>query len=310
MSVPRSSFFANYSKIIYGQTLDRTGYSLSVRNLRRGCKLYQKCFFLIVHNSLTPVEQKLSDSLQPFLAQIETHPIFTKIQTMSQLRIFMEHHVFAVWDFMSLLKFLQGVVAPSTWPWIPRPQGNLVRLINEIVLGEECDLLPPAKIDSSPTNFASHFDIYLFAMNEVAANTQPILSFLELLKTKGLAAALASSAIPESSRAFMTETFALLREGIPHKAAAAFAFGRENAIPGMFQSLLSKLGISQSQAPLFHYYLQRHAELDGEEHGPAALRLVTALCNDHSKKLEEALTSAQVALQSRKRLWDALAEAL
>ncbi len=218
----------------------------------------------------------------------------------------MEHHVFAVWDFMSLLKFLQGTLAPSTWPWIPPAQGNLVRLINEIVLGEECDQLP--KFGDAPASYASHFDLYLLAMKEVGADTRPICSFLEQLKSKGLTAALAYPSVPAASRIFMEETFALLEEQQPHKIAASFAFGRENVIPGMFQSLLDQLGIDSHQAPIFHYYLQRHSELDGEEHGPAALRLVTTLCEDNSQKMEEAFTSAQKALHSRKQLWDSLVE--
>jgi Protein of unknown function (DUF3050) len=257
-----------------------------------------------VYGSLTSIEQDLSNSLQPFLSEVETHPIFARIQTMDQLRIFMEHHVFAVWDFMSLLKFLQSVLAPSTWPWIPRQHGNLVRLINEIVLGEECDLLP--KSGDTPSSYASHFDLYLIAMKEVGADTQPILSFIEQLKSQGLMAALAYPVVPEASCAFMKDTFALLEGLEPHKIAASFAFGRENVIPGMFHSLLKKLGIGPNQAPIFHYYLQRHAELDGEEHGPAALRLVATLCENHPVKLEEAVVSAQKSLQSRKQLWDSV----
>ena len=209
---------------------------------------------------------------------------------------------------MSLLKFLQAELAPSTWPWMPRPHGDLVRLINDIVTGEECDKLP--KSHRKESSYASHFDLYLMAMREVGADTTPITEFLEVVKAQGLDAALDAPIVPEPSRNFMKETFALLRERKAHKVAASFSFGRENVIPGMFNSLLAKLGISEDRAPIFHYYLKRHAELDGDEHGPAALRLVATLCGDDPAKLAEAVEAAKDALSSRARLWDRVLSAL
>lgn len=253
---------------------------------------------------LTPAEHQLADTLKPSLEAVESHPLFGAVQTEAQLRTFMEHHVFPVWDFMSLLKFLQAELAPATWPWMPRPlaQGDLVRLINDIVTGEESDKLP--KSHRSESTHASHFDLYLMAMREVGADTAPITGFLEIVRTQGLDAALEAPMVPEPSRAFMRDTFALLREGKAHCVAASFSFGRENVIPGMFNSLLAKLCIGEDRAPIFHYYLKRHAELDGDEHGPAALRLVATLCGEDPARLAEAVEAAKAALASRARLWD------
>lgn len=255
-----------------------------------------------MEQSLTPAEHQLAETLKPSLEEVESHPVFGAVQTEAQLRTFMEHHVFPVWDFMSLLKFLQAELAPATWPWMPRPHGDLVRLINDIVTGEESDKLP--KSHRSESTHASHFDLYLMAMREVGADTAPITGFLETVRTQGLDAALEAPMVPEPSRTFMKDTFALLREGKAHKVAASFSFGRENVIPGMFNSLLAKLGIGEDRAPIFHYYLKRHAELDGDEHGPAALRLVATLCGDDPARLAEAIDAAKAALASRARLWD------
>lgn len=257
---------------------------------------------------LTPAEHQLAETLKPSLLEVESHPVFGAVQTEAQLRTFMEHHVFPVWDFMSLLKFLQAELAPSTWPWMPRAHSDLVRLINDIVTGEESDKLP--KSHRTESTHASHFDLYLMAMREVGADTAPITRFLEIVRTQGLDAALEAPMVPEPSRAFMKETFALLREGKGHKVAASFSFGRENVIPGMFNSLLAKLGIGEDRAPIFHYYLKRHAELDGDEHGPAALRLVATLCGDDPARLAEAIDAAKAALASRARLWDRVKAAL
>jgi hypothetical protein len=261
-----------------------------------------------VKAELTPAERQLAETLKPVLQAVESHPVFGAVQTQKQLRTFMEHHVFPVWDFMSLLKFLQAELAPATWPWMPRPHGDLVRLINDIVTGEESDKLP--KSHRSHSTHASHFDLYLMAMREVGADTAPINTFLDVVHSQGLEAALDAPMVPEPSRAFMRDTFALLREGKAHKVAASFSFGRENVIPGMFNSLLEKLGISEDRAPIFHYYLKRHAELDGDEHGPAALRLVATLCGDNPQKLDEAVESAKAALASRALLWNRVQAAL
>jgi len=261
-------------------------------------------------NTLTTTEAYLNETLQSDLETIELHPIFGSVQSEAQLRLFMENHVFPVWDFMSLLKFLQATLAPATWPWMPRPlaHGDLVRLINDIVVAEESDKLP--KSHRGDSSHASHFDLYLIAMREVGADTMPITEFLSVVASRGLDAALEAPMVSDASRAFMKDTFALLREGKPHKVAAAFSFGRENVIPGMFTSLLEKLVITEDRAPIFHYYLKRHAELDGDEHGPAALRLVATLCGDDPVKLDEAVHAAKAALASRGRLWDSLLERL
>jgi len=253
-------------------------------------------------SDLTPAEQQLAATLNSALAEVESHPVFGTVQTEAQLRAFMEHHVFPVWDFMSLLKYLQAELAPAIWPWMPRPHGDLVRLVNDIVTGEESDKLP--KSQRLESTHASHFDLYLMAMREVGADTVPITGFLEVVRSRGLDSALDSPMVPEPSRAFMRDTFALLREGKAHCVAASFSFGRENVIPGMFNSLLAKLGIGEGRAPIFHYYLKRHAELDGDEHGPAALRLVATLCGDVPARLTEAGEAARAALASRARLWD------
>ena len=70
------------------------------------------------------------NGIEPLKENLESHPIFSKLNSLNELKIFMEHHVFAVWDFMSLLKKLQQMYVPHGSPWIPNSNGNIVRFIN------------------------------------------------------------------------------------------------------------------------------------------------------------------------------------
>ena len=244
-------------------------------------------------------------------SRLDRHPLYAEVRTLDDLRCFMEHHAFPVWDFMSLLKTLQGQVATTTAPWLPTQDADATlarRFINEIVLGEESDEgLPDAQGNPS---FVSHFDLYLGAMEEVGADTQPVRAFLKAVKKRGIAAALKRDDIPEPSRCFTATTFEFLASGKPHVVAAAFAIGREQVIPGMFRALLAVMGIGRKRAPLFHYYLERHIHLDDEFHGPLSLRLLGQLCGDSAKKHRAAEKAGRQAIEARIALWDGVRAAL
>ena len=238
--------------------------------------------------------------------RLEKHPIFTSLNTLDELRVFMELHVFAVWDFMSLLKELQAKLAPHGSPWLPNQNTQAVRLINEIVLEEESDQAIP----NSPNIFASHFQIYLNSMREVDADTTRIDKFIEMIRCQGLTKALAADFLPPSAKKFMATTFETIRFGKVHEIAASFAYGRENLVPVMFSRLLRNSQITSNEAPLFHYYLERHAQLDGEQHGPMAEKLVNSLTNGDPCKEQETWLAAEKSIESRIRFWDEVLSAM
>ena len=244
-------------------------------------------------------------TVAPLSKKLESHQVFTNLNTLSELRLFMEHHVFAVWDFMSLLKKLQEIYVPHGSPWVPNPNGNVVRFINEIVMEEESDQSYGSKGES----YSSHFEIYLEAMKEVGASTNIIDSFLDQVRSDGIEKALNFNLVPEPSKEFMGYTFDLINRGKGHEIAASFAIGRESIVPIMFKRILEKTNISAEEAPVFHYYLERHAHLDGEHHGPMALRLLDDLCTDNEQKEKEVILEVESSLEARIKLWDGVLSA-
>jgi hypothetical protein len=103
------------------------------------------------------------------------HPLYSSLQGPAEVRIFQQHHVYCVWDFMTLLKALQRRLTCVDLPWLPTPDPAARRLVNEIVLGEESD-------EDGAGGHCSHFELYLGAMRDAGADTEPIETFLAALR--------------------------------------------------------------------------------------------------------------------------------
>ncbi len=239
---------------------------------------------------------------------LNAHPLYAQVRSLDDLRAFMAHHVYSVWDFMSLLKCLQGHIAPTAIPWKPRGSAEVRFFINQIVVGEECDDgLPDAA--GNPTH-ASHFELYCDAMREIGADPAPAMRFAEVAADAGFEAALALNLAPPAAAAFMRSTFGFIASGKPHVVGAAFALGREHIIPAMFRALLAGMGIDAKAAPAFHFYLERHIHLDEDFHAPLALRMVNELVGGDAAKLAEANEAARQAVRARIGFWDGVRQAL
>lgn len=233
--------------------------------------------------------------------ELYDHPLLNKgiVNNLDTLQIFMEHHVYAVWDFMSLLKSLQHHVCPSTTCWVPNKwmRAGAARLINEIVVSEESD------IDMEGTGSITHHDLYCQAMLEVGADPRLFEEFIEHVRFNGVHSAFEIMDVPYPSMKFMQKTFSYIDTGEPHVIAAAFCFGRETVIPDMFKKIVSQLDIKRMDAPKFHYYLDRHIEVDGEQHGPASVELIETLCEHDPVKIHEAEQAALDSIRARIELW-------
>jgi hypothetical protein len=246
-----------------------------------------------------PSIQKLQQAIVPVRQQIISHPVFEHISSLGDLSIFMNYHIYAVWDFMSLLKVLQNNLTCTVVPWFPVGSGDTRYLINEIVTGEESDV-------DSKGNRMSHYELYLQAMQQAGVDPAAFLEFIEALRASGdVSAALIAANAPAAAREFVKHTFSVINSGKPHLQAAVFTFGREDLIPNMFLAMVNELNEKfPGQVSEFKYYLDRHIEVDGGHHSHLALEMTASLCGDDPVKWQEAEEAALVALQQRLRLWD------
>lgn len=237
--------------------------------------------------------------------KLENHRFLSgnNIKSIEDLRTFMESHVYAVWDFMSLAKSLQHHIVPSGNLWIPNKlnHSESARLINEIILGEETDL------GFNNTGYISHFELYRQAMIEIGANVKPIDEFIKVLSEKGLKEALQLECIPIEAKRFMKGTFKFIKSKKSYNIAAAFTFGRETIIPQMFIKIIEQLNMNKLDVPIFMYYLDRHIFLDSEEHGPASLKLINELINSNEDFID-AEKNALIAIKLRYKFWTELSK--
>jgi hypothetical protein len=239
-----------------------------------------------------------SDSLAAARSTLITHQLYSELNTIDELRIFMKQHVFAVWDFFTILKRLQSEVTTVSLPWRPAGHAEHGRFVLEIVLAEETD----EDIDGG---YVSHFELYRRAMNEVGADTGPIDSFLAAL-ADGVdpLKALESPDIPAGASQFTAHTLRVALHGKPHEVAASFCHGRENLLPDVFTAVRQNVAGALAEAPTFRHYLDRHITLDHDEHGPLALKLLAAMCANDPEREAEADQTGIDAIHARIGLWD------
>jgi len=259
-----------------------------------------------VHFFVSPVARDL----------LVAHPVYHLVDGPERLRRFMESHVFAVWDFQSLLKAMQQRLTCTGVPWTPTADPEARRLVNEIVLDEESDDLPADEAErvglvgpDGPLASASHFEIYLAAMRQAGADTRPIGRLIGLLQDGvTLSSALAACGGPPKALDFVRHTFSVIESGETHRIVAAFTFGREDVIPSMFRNLVTSLAEEHPDTwGIFRFYLERHIAHDDEKHAPICRRIVARLCGDDPAKWSDASETARSCIEARIALWDAIA---
>ena len=246
--------------------------------------------------------EKIRDSIKEPREKLLNHKLYTEIKSIEDLQIFTSNHIFAVWDFMSLLKALQNNLTCTKVPWTPNKNSETAYLINEIVLAEETDISQDGKRKS-------HYELYLDAMIDIGVKVENIEKNIMLLSSSdSIENSIEKLDIHPKIKEFLKFTFSIIDEGKPHKIAAIFTFGRENLIPNMFNEILHEFqnNFTEKDISRLIYYFERHIELDEDEHGPMALQMVNELAENDPLKWEEIRDISIVALEKRIGLWDAI----
>ena len=243
--------------------------------------------------------EQLKNKIEPLRQEIINHKVYSVIKDVEDLKIFMQYHVYAVWDFMSLLKTLQNNLTCTTVPWFPKGSADTRHLINEIVVGEESD------VDLSGQR-KSHFELYLDAMKQCGADIKQIEMFIEELKLTGnFENAFSISKAPKQAQNFVDFTFKIISGKKDYLQSAIFTFGREDLIPGMFISIINEIHKNfPNDISIFKYYIERHIEVDGDHHSHLSLQMTTNLCGDNEQFWREAEEAVIQSLERRIGLWD------
>ncbi len=250
-----------------------------------------------------PGIERLEKAVDDARVRVVTHPLYASLDNHGAIVTFMEHHVFAVWDFMSLLKSLQRNLTCVEVPWVPSGPTGSRRLINDIVLVEESDELGGG--------FISHFELYVNGMAEAGANTGTINGFIDLLREgRPVPLAVKEAGVPGPAAEFVANTWDYIDNAPVHRQAAAFAFGREDLIPEMFQQVVDVNETQGNRFNTFVDYLERHIEVDGEEHTPMAMQMLADLCGNDDLKWQQCADTINGALEARSRLWDGILAAI
>ena len=193
--------------------------------------------------------ERLEQELHPLRAKLKQHPVYKSIYSIKDIQFFMENHVFAVWDFMSLLKQLQNLLSCNKIPWRPSGYPKSSRLINEIVWGEESD------IDRNGVPM-SHFEMYLQAMRSLGASSKKIDELIfDVNAGESMENILSKTNYPSHIKNFLDFTFHVVYSNKPHIIAAVFTFGREDLIPADYE-IVDKRTTVPTEFPDFKFELR------------------------------------------------------
>ncbi len=253
-----------------------------------------------MHTSNNPNIRRISNNLSDLRSILKSHDLYKSLHSLEDVKIFMENHVFAVWDFMSLLKSLQLELTSISVPWLPNGNPILARFINEIVLGEESDL-------NEKGEPKSHFEMYLESMDQINAHKSEIESLINNIKLgKNLETSVQSLNIHNSVKSFVQYSFEIINSKQIHKIASAFTYGREDIIPDMFIAIINEVDPENTKYPKLRYYFDRHIEIDGDLHGPLAHKMLIELCGNDQNKWDEVYIVGRTCLENSVKLWDAV----
>lgn len=230
--------------------------------------------------------------------EVVGHPLFAQLKSLEATRIFMQFHVWCVWDFMCLAKSIQAGLSPAA-SWVPSSHPVALAHINDILAAEETDVGPDGRV-------ASHFEIFVKAMKKAGVDTRPITTFVRCLRSGWTPKDAMQKA--GAARASIDFVMVTLKQaaGPLHVRAASFCLGREELVPRMLIALSGYVPWRRPELAGLRWYVDRHIEVDIKQHGPSSHAILAAVVGDSKKRAMEATRAANAALNARQRYLDAI----
>ena len=245
-----------------------------------------------------PYIKRTESEISQLQHEIRHHKLYNILQTTEDVKLFMEHHVYTTWDFMSLLKTLQLQFTTFKLPWVPNKTPEIFKFINEIVAAEESDI-------NELGQTKSHFEMYLDGMEQIGANTTLITTYTELIENNiPVSKAAKLVYIPDFIKDFITFTFDIIETGKPHLMASVFIFGREDISSEKVLKVISDIETEENSCTKLTFLLNRYLFLKQDNHRAVSYKMLSELCGTDMVKWEEVLTVAKEALEHRTILWD------
>lgn len=250
-------------------------------------------FDIMNFNTMNYDVDELKDIIKLKRRELFSHPLYTNITTKDDLRKFMEIHVFAVWDFMSLVKKLQRELTSVDYFWNPKKYKVASRMINEIILNEETDDIGD--------EFISHFELYIRSMNEIDSSTHLINNFVNHISNDNFDFRI--RILPSELTKFVNATFSTINSNDIPFISGYFYYGREDPIPTMFSRIIENI-CDDYNCTFMRLYLQRHINLDADKHGPMSITMISEIVENNNDFLKRNLIGGICAIQHRINLWN------
>lgn len=240
--------------------------------------------------------------LEPVRRSLSAHRLYGLLERRENVAAFMEHHVYAVWDFMALLKAVQRHLTCVDVNWRPAGPAAIRRLVNEIVLEEESD-----EVDGVAT---SQFELYRRGMRRAGAASDKIDCFVaEIEGGNPIEIATARCGVSADAVALLRTTQGAIATCEPHIIVATFALGWEDIVASTFDPILARIP-QVEELETFASFLRRRIERNRRGRGTMALAMLSQICDGSATRWREAGLAGADALSARLAFWNAIATML
>jgi hypothetical protein len=248
---------------------------------------------------------RILQKVLPAQDKILNHQVYKEIENLDDLNLFLEYHVFFVWDQMSSLKAMQKDLTCMNVPWVPKRSPQTRKYINELVLNAEGN-------DLISETVLSEYESYLELMRESDADSSSI-ERLEKSINRGenFKDLLDHLDMPKVVKSYLDFTYKTIESKDAHKIAANFVFGKQSLIPHRLVKLLNELNKKfPVDLSLQIKYFESKVMKETGKIEDVAKKIFEELCGHDEEKWDDVAEVAERTLERRLQLWDDIKNAI